>query len=42
MVELSGDKLMNQTKIEDTATLIKILREMGMSYQETVNLLSSP
>jgi hypothetical protein len=31
---------MNQTKIEDTATLIKVLREMGMSYQETVSLLS--
>ena len=31
---------MSQTKIEDTATLIKLLREMGMSYQETVSLLS--
>jgi hypothetical protein len=40
MVELCGDKLTNQTKIEDTATLIKVLREMGMSYQETVSLLS--
>jgi hypothetical protein len=31
---------MNQVKIKDTATLIKVLREIGMSYQETVNLLS--
>ena len=31
---------MNQTKIEDAATLIEVLREMGMSYQETVSLLS--
>jgi hypothetical protein len=31
---------MNQTKIEDTATLIRVLREMGMSYMETVTLLS--
>jgi predicted deacylase len=31
---------MSQTTIEDTATLIKVLREMGMSYQETVSLLS--
>jgi hypothetical protein len=31
---------MNQHKIEDCATLIKVLREMGMSYQETVSLLS--
>jgi hypothetical protein len=40
VVELSGDKLMNQTKIEDTATLIKVLREMGLTYQESVSLLS--
>ncbi len=32
--------MMNQTKIEDAATLIKVLREMGMSYQETLSLLS--
>jgi hypothetical protein len=31
---------MNQVKIKDTATLINVLREIGMSYQETVNLLS--
>lgn len=31
---------MTQTKIENTATFIKVLREMGMSYQETVSLLS--
>ena len=31
---------MNRDKIEDAATLIKMLREMGMSYQETVSLLS--
>ena len=31
---------MGQAKIEDAATLIKVLREMGMSYQETVSLLS--
>ncbi len=40
MVELSGDKLMSQTKINDTATLIKVLREMEMTYQDTVSLLS--
>lgn len=40
MIEFSGDKLMSQIKIEDTATFIKVLREMGMSYQETVRLLS--
>jgi hypothetical protein len=40
MVELSGDKLMNNAKIEDVAALIKVLRELGMSYQETVSLLS--
>jgi hypothetical protein len=32
---------MNQVKIEDAATLIKMIREMGMSYQETVSLLSA-
>ncbi len=32
--------MMNQTKIEDAAALIKVLREMGMSYLETVSLLS--
>ncbi len=31
---------MDPPKIEDAATLIKVLREMGMSYQETVSLLS--
>lgn len=31
---------MNRAEIEDAATLIKVLREMGMSYQETVSLLS--
>ena len=31
---------MNLSKIEDAATLIKVLREIGMSYQETVSLLS--
>ena len=31
---------MNQIKIEDAAALIKVLREMGMAYQETVSLLS--
>ena len=31
---------MSQAKIEDAATLIKVLHEMGMNYQETVNLLS--
>jgi hypothetical protein len=31
---------MSRAKIEDAATLIKVLREMGMSYQETVSLLS--
>lgn len=31
---------MNRAEIEDAATLIKMLREMGMSYQETVSLLS--
>jgi hypothetical protein len=40
MVELRGEYLMNRAKIEDIATLIKVLREMGMSYQETVSLLS--
>ena len=40
MVEFSGENLMGQAKIEDAATLIKVLREMGMSYQETVSLLS--
>jgi hypothetical protein len=40
MVELRGENLMNRAKIEDTATLIKVLREMGTSYQETVSLLS--
>ena len=40
MVELCGENLMNRAKIEDAATLIKVLREMGMSYQETVSLLS--
>ncbi len=30
---------MNQIKIEDVAALIKVLREMGMTYQETVSLL---
>jgi hypothetical protein len=41
MVELCGEDLMNRAKIEDAATLIKVLREMGMSYQETVSLLSN-
>ena len=40
MVELRGENLMSRAKIEDAATLIKVLREMGMSYQETVSLLS--
>jgi hypothetical protein len=40
VVEFSGENLMGQAKIEDAATLIKVLREMGMSYQETVSLLS--
>ena len=32
---------MNQIKIEDATALIKVIREMGMTYQETVSLLSS-
>ena len=31
---------MDNAKIEDTATFIKVIRELGLSYQETVNLLS--
>ena len=31
---------MDNVKIEDTATFIKVIRELGLSYQETVNLLS--
>ena len=40
MVELRGENLLRRAKIEDVATLIKVLREMGMSYQETASLLS--
>jgi hypothetical protein len=39
MVSSEGDKLMNQIKIEDAAALIKVLREIGLTYQETVSLL---
>ncbi len=31
---------MVNTRIEDTATFIKVLRERGLSYQETVTLLT--
>jgi hypothetical protein len=31
---------MDNTRIEDTATFIKMLRERGLSYQETITLLS--
>lgn len=31
--------MLDLTKIEDAATLIKVVREMGISYQETVSLL---
>jgi hypothetical protein len=40
MAGLCGESLMNLSKIEDAATLIKVIRELGMSYQETVSLLS--
>jgi hypothetical protein len=40
MVELRGESLMNRAEIKDAAALIKMLSEMGMSYQETVSLLS--